>query len=1267
MRFFRDGPSIPDLLLERRDQGRVVFLCGAGVSLPAGMPTFLELTEYVVEFFDPPETSVLAISFQPWKEGFKGPKIPLDQIFHLLYQEYGREDVNALVVERLRSENKCKRQSPAHRIIARISSNQEGSPQIVTTNFDLLFEETSEVIQGGIYEPPAFPDISLGIPLTGVTYLHGRLNELGDNQHSYVLSSADFGRAYLSEGWATNFIRSLLESYTVVLVGYQAEDPPVKYLLQGLNHDGMSDRSKLYAFDKGNPEEIEAKWRDRGVTAIAYKDHSHLWESLEAWADRADDPRKWRSKVIELAMQSPRQIAAFERGQVAHLVRTTPGARLFASANPSPPAEWLCVFDASCRVAKKSSGYGDNPEFFDPFEVYGLDDDPPPPTKIGQKIQRVHDNIFEWRRGDTNPTTFHKIGGRQVSGFEDMPSRLFYLTHWIAKNLDSPITAWWALRQNGLHPRLTYVINNELRQKSQLDQSARRTWSLVLEHQSDVRSFSTGSEWFEFQDKIRKEGWNSSALRDFEETTKPILTYSLPLGVGASKPPLGTWDETSSQELGTFDVEYPDRHGEIIEIPDDFVEPVFTTIERHFHRAAGLLRELEVNFFRTPTCYPHRDIVGEARESDATFVWFLELFSRLVELFPVKARAYSIIWPAEDEYYFRKLKLFALNLTRLFIADEAAEIILDLNQEEFWGTSIRRELLFLIQDRWEEFSEVSRIMLIDRLLDGPGRMEHWSEEEYLGLQAGIACRYTKWLTIQGRVLSPIQTARLEKMISGLSDWNDAYAASLATEHYGHSGWVGTDETPDTIINLPISEIVEQVMTEPERDFDSLTEKRPFTGLVKSDPRRALASLSFVSKKGNYPRKLWSVLIHEWPEETGHRLFSVFLRRLMGLPHRAIRELRHAIGEWIEKKFLVAYMFDRVLAWKAFDHLVSGLLSEDGAAIESAVGEIRRAGDSVQHSRRTIEYAISGPLGNTAKGLINVLDSLKLGEGYGVPGEFKVRFERLLSAPGEGGDHTVSILTQQISWLYYIDPEWVMTRLVPWFDFENSTSEPAWNGYLSAARIFPRSVGTALKPLVLKLFPNIYRWSWDRGLAKIAAEIIVELAVMADDKSFGLTAKEARDCLREMNDENRQDAIFQLSIIGQREENGWSTHVIPFVNTVWPRERALRTSSSVLSWVSLLLGTNSCFPAVLNSVRRFLVPIEGESHWVYRFSRDVGGRQPLTVEHPGAVLELLDSVIPNNSENIPDGLSQVLDIIGEANLKLVRDYRFLRLINLIEQR
>ena len=91
MRFFSEGPNIPDLLLERRDRGQVVFLCGAGVSLSAGMPDFYNLAKYVMDFFDPPKGSAVESEFRPWIEenesGSKRSKTPLDQIFHLLHQE----------------------------------------------------------------------------------------------------------------------------------------------------------------------------------------------------------------------------------------------------------------------------------------------------------------------------------------------------------------------------------------------------------------------------------------------------------------------------------------------------------------------------------------------------------------------------------------------------------------------------------------------------------------------------------------------------------------------------------------------------------------------------------------------------------------------------------------------------------------------------------------------------------------------------------------------------------------------------------------------------------------------------------------------------------------------------------------------------------------------------------------------------------------------------------------------------------------------------
>ena len=140
MRFYVDGPSIPDVLLGRCDAGRVVFLCGAGVSQPSGLPSFVGLTQHVIEFFDPPEDSQVMTAFQPWLDDPSGPNVPLDQIFNLLHQEYGRDEVNALVTERLHVPPSGDEVGREHALIKRISTNPSGVPQIVTTNFDLMFE-----------------------------------------------------------------------------------------------------------------------------------------------------------------------------------------------------------------------------------------------------------------------------------------------------------------------------------------------------------------------------------------------------------------------------------------------------------------------------------------------------------------------------------------------------------------------------------------------------------------------------------------------------------------------------------------------------------------------------------------------------------------------------------------------------------------------------------------------------------------------------------------------------------------------------------------------------------------------------------------------------------------------------------------------------------------------------------------------------------------------------------------------------------------------
>ena len=782
MRFFANGPNIPDRLLDAQEEGNVVFLCGAGVSIPAGLPDFACLAAGVINRIRPLEDSPINKAFAPWKhspctkeEGNHVPepaRIPLDQIFNLLQAEYDPELVNNVVAELLVDPGVAQVWR-THETIARLSRGADGVPQIVTTNFDLLFENVEAIKvcidRGEVFEPPTFPNLRHSKSVSGLTYLHGRLRTDESKRHDYILSSADFGRAYLAEGWATTFVMQLLENYTVVLLGYQADDPPMNYLLQGLRRTSRGALGNLYAFVEGTPENVDAKWRDRGVSPITYpnigENHAPLWNSLEAWADRAHDQEAWRSGKIEIARKGPRALAPHERGQVVHVVRSTQGAKAFADAVPPMPSEWICVFDKERRLDPRVSNPRSS-DSFDPRAHYALDYDPPQRPGIERPPSVDAVDLIGGAAADGKIDSQFRLAMAHGTICDQLPTRLRHLGSWLAGNCADPIVAWWAAKQHRLHPFLVAMIFEQIEQREHIPERARKVWSLIFEHFRNNQFHHPFVKWRAARMRVARDGWTPMTFREVERLTEPVIKigFLARTDLRRVKPPLELWSKVALHDIANFAVEFPDQNERTelfpnftpLVVPDEHACAVFSLASRNLIR--GLERLQEVNpgrLERFADMIPYklstvplytdtaRDERGSRSHAERHVLWVAELLGRAAEIDPDGMVATVALWPSGRNCVLNKLRMFAWNQAKAYSGDEIAFNLLNLDQNDFWHHHDEPELFHLIRNRWQEFSRRDQNQILAKIIAGPNSSHVEKPEDYRRMwtppvvQAGI--------------------------------------------------------------------------------------------------------------------------------------------------------------------------------------------------------------------------------------------------------------------------------------------------------------------------------------------------------------------------------------------------------------------------------------------------------------------------------------------------------------------------------------------------
>jgi len=303
--------AIPERLLRAHARGEVLFIAGAGISRPAGLPDFRGLVLQIYAQLDVAVHAVISgiphagcnhwstdrsgLTNQQAAEVMRFIRGDYDVVLGMLERRIdGQSDGKSRVRQAVASELRAPGVQPApiHRALMRLA-DRGGAVTIITTNFELLLEDAAKRSRPAVqtYALGGIPRAGRRDDFTGVLHIHGALDRNPGRTSDLILTDQDFGEFYLRRRVVPDFIYDAARLFNLVLVGYSANDPPMRYLLNAVDADGtrFDDLKERFTFvGNSHPDPVGLEdWKGRGITPIPYdtaNSHAALLDTLERWA-----------------------------------------------------------------------------------------------------------------------------------------------------------------------------------------------------------------------------------------------------------------------------------------------------------------------------------------------------------------------------------------------------------------------------------------------------------------------------------------------------------------------------------------------------------------------------------------------------------------------------------------------------------------------------------------------------------------------------------------------------------------------------------------------------------------------------------------------------------------------------------------------------------------------------------------------------------------------------------------------------------------------
>lgn len=1266
MQFITHGPDIPDALLQAHEEGRVVFFCGAGISYPADLPGFKGLVEQIYRLTG---TTLSEIEREAFVRGHFD--VTLDLLERRLPGQ--RTAVRRALAKALKPKLRRKGAIDTQAALLRLARSREGAVRLVTTNFDRLFhvaaKRTGQAFQ--TYSAPMLP-IPKNSRWDGLVYLHGLLPEKADDTalNRMVVTSGDFGLAYLTERWAARFVSELFRNYMVCFVGYSINDPVLRYMMDALAADRMLGEVTPQAWSLGDCEpghehRKTIEWEAKGVTPILYTvpagtyDHSALHQTLHAWADTYRDGVQGKEAiVVKHALAHPQNSTRQDDfvGRMLWALSDKSGlpAKRFADLNPAPPLDWLLEAFSDERFQ-----HSDLPRFHVPPHVEN-------DTKLRFSLIRRPAPY------DRAPQLLLASGGVIDSQWDDVMS---HIARWLVRYLDDPrLIIWIAERGGQMHERWSWLVEQELDRFAALNRDNRTSerneilshapkaipgplmstlWRLLLSGR--VKSPWNDSNLYRWPRRLKREGLTATLRLELREFLAPKVALKKPFrwsdgDSNSTEEPsqirhLVDWELVLAADL---------VHSTLSDLADESWKSALPHLLDDFQQllrdALDLMRELgeaddrnDRSHWDLPSITPHWQNRGFR-----DWVSLIELLrdAWLVVHSNDSARATRIAlnWFELPYPTFKRLALFAASQADCIPPARWVQWLLAEDEWWLWAADTGREVfrLFVLQGR--HLAGTSQNHLEAAILAGPPREMYRDDleaERWQELVAHSVWLHLTKLSTSGLVLGASAAARLAELSIAYPHWQ---LATNERDEFSH--WMSGTGDPDYEDSREVSIAPRKRQDLVQWLAKPMPKQRPFYKDTWCDVCRtrffhSLSALRELSQDGVWPTGRWREALQTWAQEgMVLRSWRYAAPLVQTMPDAVLQEIDHALTWWMEMASKSISRHEDILL-----NLCSRFL-----ALETGSGSrIFRNGNETYDP---VGSAINHPVGHVTQAMITLWFKQNPNDNDLLPADLKPIFTNLCDAQIDRFRHGRVLLASQLIAFFRVDHSWAEQHLLPLFDWINPVEAKAvWEGFLWSPRLY--------QPL-LKAFKAHFLDSANHyaDLGEHRQQFATFLTYAALGPTEGYTMEEFRSAIGALPQEGLEvsaQALTQaLEGTADQSEDYWKNRAQPFWQHIWPKSRDLATPRISQSLARMVIAARGEFPAVLTEVQDWLQPIEHQ-HYVVHLLNESG----MCSRYPAEALGLLNAIIAAQQWGTQE-LGQCLDQIVQADKQLGQDARYQRL-------